>query len=97
MFGVRALVRGLGCLRGIGLAYTSRMDNAKFIKERFPGDKLASEAAEHLTKAAEIYERVIYLARDGVSPEDESEIILLLKEASTYERKAGMLMIEAGS
>jgi len=93
----RGKVRIDDVIWSIGLAYTSRMDNAKFIKERFPGDKLASEAAEYLTKAAEIYKRVIYLARDGVSPEDEGEIILLLKEASTYEKEAGILMIEAGS
>ncbi|HDM88705.1 MAG TPA: hypothetical protein ENG65_01780 [Candidatus Bathyarchaeota archaeon] len=81
----------------IMLAYTSRIDNAKFLKERFSDDKLVLEAAEYLAKAANIYGRIIELAVDGVSTEDEKEIISLLKEASVYERRAGILMIEAGS
>jgi len=81
----------------IMLAYTSRTDNAKFLKERFWDDKLVLEAVDYLTKAAEVYGRIIKLAADGVSQEDEKEIISLLKEASIYERRAGLLMIEAGS
>ncbi len=81
----------------IMLAYTSRTGNAKFLKERFEGDKLVLEAVEYLAKAANVYGRIIELAGDGVSPEDEKEIISFLKEASVYERKAGILMIEAGS
>ncbi|RJS85811.1 hypothetical protein CW706_00410 [Candidatus Bathyarchaeota archaeon] len=81
----------------IGLAYISRVDNARFLKERFPDDKRVLEAAEYLIKAAEIYKRIMYLAGDGVSPEDENEIISLLKKASEYEKEAGISMIEAGS
>ncbi|RLG94939.1 hypothetical protein DRO37_04090, partial [Candidatus Bathyarchaeota archaeon] len=77
--------------------YTSRIDNAKFLKERFSSDKLVLEAVDYLTKAANVYGRIIKLAGDGVSSEDEKEIISLLKEASIYERRAGILMIEAGS
>ncbi|MCD6088354.1 hypothetical protein J7K07_01350 [Candidatus Bathyarchaeota archaeon] len=81
----------------IMLAYISRADNAKFLKERFPDDKLISEAADYLTKAAKIYKKIIDLAKDDVSPEDKSEIVSLLKEASVYERRAGILMLKAGS
>jgi len=81
----------------IMLAYTSRTDNAKFLRERFSDDKSVLEAAGYLAKAANVYGRIIELASDGVSPEDEKEIISLLKEASVYERRAGILMTEAGS
>ena len=93
----RGKVRVSDMIWSIALAYTSRMDNAKFLKERFPDVRPALEAAEYLIKAADIYKKIIDIAKDGVSPEDESEIISLLKEASAYERKAGILMIEAGS
>ncbi|MCD6537505.1 hypothetical protein J7L18_02695 [Candidatus Bathyarchaeota archaeon] len=81
----------------IMLAYTSRIDNAKFLKERFSSDKLVLEAVDYLTKAANVYGRIIKLAGDGVSSEDEKKIVSLLKEASVYERRAGILMIETGS
>ena len=66
-----------------------------FLKERFPDDKLISEAAEYLIKAAKIYKKIVDLAKDDVSPEDKSEIVSLLKEASIYERRAGILMLKA--
>ena len=81
----------------IMLAYTSRTDNAKFLRERFPDNKLVLEAAEYLTKAAKIYKKIFELAKDGVTPGDREKIVSLLKEAAEYERKAGALMIEAGS
>jgi len=93
----RGRVRINDVIWSIMLAYTSRIDNAKFLKERFSSDKLVLEAVDYLTKAANVYGRIIKLAGDGVSSEDEKEIISLLKEASIYERRAGILMIEAGS
>jgi len=80
----------------INLALTSRIDNAKFLKERFSGNKLVVEAAEYLTKAATIYKRIIDLSRDGISLKDKKEIVSLLREASIYEKEAGLLLIEAG-
>ena len=80
---------------GIHLAMVSRFDNAKFLKTRFSDNKLVVEAANKLEEAAKIYEQILELMRNGITPHEREQIVNLLFQAAKYEEDAGKLLIKA--
>jgi len=82
---------------GLEMAVRFRRDNARYLREQFPGEADLTRAADLFDRAADRYKATLDAAADGIGdPAEARQVAGWLREAAAAEREVGQIFLARG-
>ncbi len=82
---------------GLEMAVRFRQDNARYLREQFPGEADLTRAADLFDRAADRYKATLDAVADGIGdPAEARQVAGWLREAAAAEREVGQIFLARG-